>query len=783
MNSLAANQQFDSPQNRPPQSDSPLPKRQLRTARPIWPWQLAAAISCAIIGISSGYYGVFQPGPWPLTVALVVCAVTAGQALVRTMRAPSGLVFLAGVLVLGEVLSLRFLPSTMLFAVIPTGATVDGALDQLEQAARITSTQVVPVDGDGATLFVLCLAAGLVALLMDILIVNLRAPGFSGIGLLTLAITPAVLKPESVGVVGFLIAGIGYILVLIVGRKINDVDAAPWRSGWLLGASCAALAFALALSATIPGFTTGTFPQGARHNPFNQATGVSPVLRLGESLRSSQAQNLLTYGSTANDPPYIRLATVENFSTDELRPSERDDTFALSPSQEIPDPSAPSAPQSTERVQFIQTQIRANNLTSQYVPAPAAAVQVRGLGNGDWQVDPLTLSIKGSDGDDILGKTYEVVSRVGRFTASDLQNSPPISAGMVDGSFTRVPRNVPQSITTTTEQVLSGARSPYEKAVALQNYFRNTTFQYSVQAPLNDGYDNTSMNALARFLVTKEGYCIHFSTAMALMARISGIPSRVAIGFLPGRSTGQTVTIAGRDYPQYTVDGTMAHAWPELYFAGYGWVPFEPTTSLGVVPEYSRPQSSGSTDEPSPTVAPEPSPSTQASEATPSSTPTAEASGSKPEQQPFNAWPLMLATLAVVLFLPGLWRSVQRRRRLAASAPIADAWHELVDTAVDSGVRIPPGRSVRTIATAINERTGSDISTLRDVIERAAYGPDPSAETEQDLQQARAQAKHATAELRRRLPRAIRVLSWLAPASLLRSLAVAVKRGKTVRSN
>ncbi len=82
------------------------------------------------------------------------------------------------------------------------------------------------------------------------------------------------------------------------------------------------------------------------------------------------------------------------------------------------------------------------------------------------------------------------------------------------------------------------------------------------------------------FLQEKTGYCVHYASAMALMARSLGIPSRIAVGFQPGeRSFDQ-----GQTY--YTVNSDDLHAWPELFFQGVGWLRFEPTPGRGTVPSY-----------------------------------------------------------------------------------------------------------------------------------------------------------------------------------------------------
>ena len=101
------------------------------------------------------------------------------------------------------------------------------------------------------------------------------------------------------------------------------------------------------------------------------------------------------------------------------------------------------------------------------------------------------------------------------------------------------------------------------KAAAIQAFLRGGDFTYSTEPLPGSGYQ-----ALENFLLRdRRGYCEQFASAMAMMARVVGIPSRVAVGFLPGEREGDSWKVSIRDM----------HAWPELYFAGYGWVRFEPT--------------------------------------------------------------------------------------------------------------------------------------------------------------------------------------------------------------
>ncbi|NLT07180.1 MAG: transglutaminase domain-containing protein [Solirubrobacterales bacterium] len=106
------------------------------------------------------------------------------------------------------------------------------------------------------------------------------------------------------------------------------------------------------------------------------------------------------------------------------------------------------------------------------------------------------------------------------------------------------------------------ADSPYEAVVAIETHLRET-YAYDELVPVRD-------RPLEAFLFEdRRGYCQHFSGAMALMLRMVGVPARVAAGFSPGTHDPDT--------DQYRVRDLDAHSWVEVYFAGVGWVPFDPT--------------------------------------------------------------------------------------------------------------------------------------------------------------------------------------------------------------
>jgi hypothetical protein len=136
---------------------------------------------------------------------------------------------------------------------------------------------------------------------------------------------------------------------------------------------------------------------------------------------------------------------------------------------------------------------------------------------------------------------------------------------------TRLPRAYPL-LREQAEEVYeaAGAEGPLEKALALQQWFvEDGDFIYDLDVPPLRGDD-----ALTRFVLEdRVGYCEYFAAAMAVMLRETGVPARVAVGFLPGRRAGT----AEGDLDRYVVSTADAHAWVEVLFPEHGWVTFEPT--------------------------------------------------------------------------------------------------------------------------------------------------------------------------------------------------------------
>jgi transglutaminase-like putative cysteine protease len=125
--------------------------------------------------------------------------------------------------------------------------------------------------------------------------------------------------------------------------------------------------------------------------------------------------------------------------------------------------------------------------------------------------------------------------------------------------------NIDERIAELALSVVRGGSSGFQKAVLLEQHLREN-YAYTLDTAIH----SQGRTPLVEFLFeTQYGHCEYFATAMAIMLRTLGIPSRVVNGFSATDINPLTGFIEVR--------GTDAHAWTEAYIDGVGWMPFEPT--------------------------------------------------------------------------------------------------------------------------------------------------------------------------------------------------------------
>jgi transglutaminase-like putative cysteine protease len=158
--------------------------------------------------------------------------------------------------------------------------------------------------------------------------------------------------------------------------------------------------------------------------------------------------------------------------------------------------------------------------------------------------------------------SYDAVSVVDRPSPTQLRTA---SEGFVPArqQYTQLPR-LSDEITALSDSLLATLATDYDRAAALEEWFQRE-FSYTLELPRTP-----SEATLEHFLLRRrEGHCEYFSTAMAILLRIQGVAAREVNGFLGGTWS---------EFGNYlAVSQNQAHAWVEVWFPGFGWVPFDPT--------------------------------------------------------------------------------------------------------------------------------------------------------------------------------------------------------------
>ena len=223
--------------------------------------------------------------------------------------------------------------------------------------------------------------------------------------------------------------------------------------------------------------------------------------------------------------------------------------------------------------------------------------------------------------------------------------------------YTALPGHLQSQVFELAQRAIEGASTPYEKAFAIQNWLQRT-YKYTLDVtPQQENVDFVS----SFLLVTKEGYCTYFASAMTVLCRMVGLPARYIEGYVATPDAEGVAQVTGLD----------AHAWTEVYFAGFGWLTFDATPTRGGsgqtppedssgAPEPSPEPSSQPDEQPTPTPEPSEEPEDQPTpepEDDPETLPTPEPSDEPPvndstdQEPPSPVWWIVLLLLAVIAAL------------------------------------------------------------------------------------------------------------------------------------
>jgi hypothetical protein len=319
--------------------------------------------------------------------------------------------------------------------------------------------------------------------------------------------------------------------------------------------------------------------------------------------------------------------------------------------------------------------------------------------------------------------------------------------------------------------VVGDAQTPYAATVALVAWFRRDGgFRYD-QTPPPPGPNEP---ALAAFVTrTKEGYCQHYAGAMALMLRYLGVPARVAAGFTSGSYD--------VDKHEWKVTDHDAHDWVEVYFPGWGWMPFDPTPGRGLL--------TAAYDPSSPAFDTRDTSSLQGSSVLDSLRREAERSQGRPGLDSVSgaanrgggaattivqdkgpsivalAFLVLAAALGIVVGLKALLRALRfagRDPRTLAAACRKD----LVGFLADQGYELPPSATLAEVGEALDRFYAVDAEPFVRAATLARFGRPTQAEKEV------ARARRELKRVRRDLKHQLSATSRLRGAISLRSLTV-----------
>ena len=648
---------------------------------------------------------------------------------------------------------------------IPTATTFHTFEVLTREAISSIARQNVPATVDAGILFLLAVGAGLLAIVMDGCAIAARAPALAGIPMLIPLSVPGLLVDGGANVVTLMLAALAYLGLLKIQRRVRG-HGDRWRLGGSFAIGGGAVVAALIVSIGLPPLSTTTLV-GNGTSGLLFGSGISPLVDIGKDLRRPDASPVLHYTTTATTPPYFKLLTLDRFAGTTWTSQTPPGRTKLTVGQLGRPPGLGADVETTES----KTAVVIDGVATTWLPAPSPAVAVDGL-SGRWFWNDSAEVITSSNST-TRSQQYTVTALQLQPTADQLRTASTTYPKEVLSSL-EVPSPRPAIIDETAQSVTAATSTPYDAAVALQDYLRGYRFSYDIKAPVRTGSEGGGVQVIGAFLESKSGYCVHFASAMAIMARTLGIPARVAVGYLPGGHASS----ADADKNIYTVDSHDLHAWPELYFVGIGWVPFEPTPSRGTVPDYAKPNqtpqvgSSAAPVQPNAIARPTDAPQQKQGAQTPAESAVAQATTSVATV----AGAVLLAL--IVILMPLMLRQRRRIRRCArirsGHKAAGVAWLELADTARDHRIGVYNTHTPREFAARLSGLAGmgraesqAALARLLAAEERERYDRPPNvdvgvggAERERDLL-AVIDAVHSGA------PRRIRVLATLLPVSLV----------------
>lgn len=701
----------------------------LRVAAEMCLWLLSA-------GAAYGFGRLFVGWSFLMPVLLAATCSHLLAGALRRVRVPVGLAAAASLLAMGVVLSWIFYRSTTQFG-LPNGVTWEVFRADLADGMDRFRHDRAPVEALSGFVAGSAVAFWIAAFLADWAAFRLRASVEAIVPAGSLFVFAALLGADEGRLGSTVLFFLSALTFLLVQRASRLQSGPAWVRGHAARGARGQLrtGTALIVASVVLAVATGPFLPGSGDGGLLDVRDLgggrdtrstrSPLVDIRQRLVDQREQVMFTVDSPEH--AYWRLTALDEFDGRTWRSSK--------PFQKVSG-ELPRAETRSGAFRSVDQHYEIAALDQIWLPAAYEARMITGTDGGvRWDATTSTLIADGATSD---GMDYTVNSALTNLSADQLRAARGTVPAEIQQQYLRLPRAFPERVESLASDITAGAPTAYDAALALQEYFRRT-FTYSTNVP--GGQDIDSIEDFL-FSPARAGYCEQFAGTYAAMARSVGLAARVAVGFTPGDPVaGQPTTTVVR--------GRHAHAWPEVYLPGAGWVLFEPTPGRGApnAPYTNTEETQDSVPLPQPTVTSSTAVSTPA---TPSdSTPVPPVEGSTDSTPVDGAEggssgagdgigggllvPVLVVPVAVILamlFGPALWRPLRRQRRRRGCRSDDDrvrvAWTEAVEALAWLGIRPEVGETAPELAERVRHRFGDDlpVAPLAEAVTAARYSPD-----------------------------------------------------------
>ncbi|RBY88522.1 transglutaminase domain-containing protein [Blastococcus sp. TF02A-26] len=680
-----------------------------------------AAAGAVALG-SASLSPVFRAADWVPGVLAAVAAVAAGGLVLRLAGPALWAVVSGGAPVprwaalavplvpLGQLAALAcaltalFAPDRALFGWVPTagsladlgGVLVDGSAQIREQF-----TPAEPLAGLSA---LTALMVGVLAVVVDLVAVGARQPALAAPALLALFCVPVSTVTGGVGLAAVALPTAGFALLLWSDQHLRLSEGRRRGGGarpatgalTALRTALLALVAALVLGSLVPvlgeGELADRWRSGGGGGGGTTGTSLDPAASLQGELTREDPIDLLRVESAVSDPGYLRAVALDVYDPELGWVL---DEFEEAQSLDRVEALAPLDGETPSRV--VEATVTVLEHEDRFLPVLSSPLDVQIDDAADWRFDRPSATVFGDGTETATGLRYTTTGVEARPTPEELTRLAEVSPGRPEAALAAPPLLDPV-VTDLVTGLVAGLDAPGERVQAIYRYMTDPANGWVYSLTTDPG---TTGDDLADFLENRRGYCEQYAGAMAAMVRAAGVPARVVLGYTPG--------IVQPDGSRL-VTSNDAHAWVEVYFAGVGWVPYDPTpidsdraVALPWAPRPPDQEVDPRTDLPAAPL-PAPAPVAPPADAGVPDSPTA-AGEDDGVDWTGTVLPVAAAVLltAAVLAAPAAVRVLQRRRRLATGDAGA-VWDELAATAQDLGLPWDRWQTPRQIAGRLGER-------------------------------------------------------------------------------